>query len=82
MPCKGDKATIVGLASAAQHNGKSGTVLKYMQERSRYKVRLVSEDGTNALVSVKGSNFSLQDERKQPIDCRSLYAHSRPVPLE
>lgn len=70
VPCKGDKATIVGLASAAQHNGKSGTVLKYMQERSRYKVRLVSEDGTNALVSVKGSNFLLQDERKQPIDCQ------------
>ena len=71
LPTTGEKVTIQGLVSAAQHNGKQGTVVRYDRDSGRYCVQLVEEgevDGKKKnkktkQLGVKPSNILLSDDK-------------------
>jgi hypothetical protein len=71
VPSIGDKVVVEGLVSASKHNGKSGTVVGYLLDNNRYKLKLKLSDDDDGGVSsrvqvkflaVKRTNMRLADE--------------------
>ena len=54
---KGCAVVLVGLQGATHHNGKSGTVDGFLEEKSRYVVKL---SGTGEKLALKLENLSIQ----------------------
>ena len=53
----GCAVVLVGLKGATHHNGKSGTVDGYLEDRSRYVVKLLE---TGEKLALKRENISMQ----------------------
>ena len=53
-----DVVEVHGLQGATQYNGKTGTIIQYIPEQERYKVKITG-GGTNAVIAVKPVNLKL-----------------------
>ena len=65
LPTTGEKITIQGLVSAAQHNGKIGRVLKYDKETGRYGIQIEVGEGKKKQLAIKPTNILLSDDKNK-----------------
>ena len=62
----GSRVVISGLVGAAQHNGKKGTVSRFVQEKGRYAVELAG--GARKLLLLKPANIKVEEVVRPPAD--------------
>ena len=61
----GDRVEVFGLVAAAQHNGKRGTVQRWLHKKRRYLVRLDGAESPKP-IAVKPANLQLRIHEPEP----------------